>query len=286
LNEDNKKTDKKGKNAPPKSKKGLVIIILLVLVIGGGIAVYALNLFDLREDVLMPYLRNAPLIGGFMPPAEEVPDTVPLEQMSPNQLANMIRGLQNEIAALEERSRQHEARAQADAERIARLIPFYTHWSEYQRVSAEFNTMVARGDPEAFLRFYEYILPEFYDRLARDAMLLYMHDEAVLAIVRTLNNMQEGNAAETLIGFRNLNEIALLTNILNAMGNSQRGAILDEMEPDMAAMMLLLISVDEPILPPLAPALFTPEPLTINELATDEYEPDDDENGEEDPNGE
>lgn len=283
MNEDKKRPapNKKGKAPPKKGKKGLVVVIILFLIIGGLITVMALNLFDFREGVVMPYLRNMPLVGGFFPAAEEEEDDdLPLEQMTPQQLANIIREQEQKITELEEEMRTLLARARADALHIARLLPFREHWDEYLRVSAEFNAMIARGDPEAYLRFIEYIMPEFYEQLARDAMGLNMYRESVTTIVRTLGNMQESNAAEVLVDLRTT-DLILLTHVLNEMGNALRGAILDEMEPTIASAMLRLISVPEPELPPLAPPLITPIlPETIEEIEEEDEEEDEGENGE------
>ncbi|MCL2604363.1 MAG: hypothetical protein FWD90_07785 [Defluviitaleaceae bacterium] len=286
MNDNMKKPAKgKGKTPPKKGKKGLIIIILLVVIIGGAIAVVALNLFNFREGTLMPYLRNAPLVGGLFPPAEEESDEVPLEEMDTRQLANMIRALERDNEALQDQLSAAAERERADALLIARLRPFRDHWSEYQRVSAEFSAMVAHGDPDAFLNHVRYIMPEFYEQLARDAISLRDFDESVMSQVRTLSNMQERNAADVLVDLR-ITDIDLLVSILNAMSNSLRGAILDEMDAEIAAHMIRLISVPEPTLRPLAPALFTPPlPETFEDITPDEDYDDEDENGDDENGG-
>jgi hypothetical protein len=279
MNENKKRTAPKKNTPPKKGKKGLIIIIILVLIIGGIIAVYTLNLFDFREGVMMPYLRNMPLVGGFFPLPEEADETIPLEQRPPHELVRIIREQETQIEELETRIQSFLTQARSDALRIARLLPFYEHWIEYQRVSAEFNAMIARGDPEAYLHFIQYIMPEFYEQLARDAMQLHLYEESVTTIVRTLGNMQERNAADVLVDLRTT-DIILLINVLNAMGNALRGAILNEMDPIIASAMLRLISIPEPTLSQLAPSLFTPElPETIQII------PEEDEIDEEDENG-
>ncbi|MCL2188153.1 MAG: hypothetical protein FWC16_10285 [Defluviitaleaceae bacterium] len=271
MNEDKKPArGKKGQDPPAKGKGGLIVIIVLVLIIGGFMVILAFDLFGLREDVLMPYLRNAPLIGRLIPPAEEEDANVRLEDMTPQQLARMIRELQGENEYLRGVIEEYEAQRRSDALRIARLLPFHEYWVEYQRVSAEFNAMIARGDPEAFLHFIEYVHPEFWEQLARDAMQLHLHDESVRMVVGTLNNMQEGHAAAILEDLLRT-DTPLLINVLNAMGNSLRGAILEQLEPNIAAIMVRFISVPEPNLVPLAPALFTPLlPDTYDELQPEE----------------
>ncbi|MCL2499227.1 MAG: hypothetical protein FWE90_02705 [Defluviitaleaceae bacterium] len=283
LNEQIKKPNTpKGKTPPKKGKRGLIIIILLVLIIGGVITVVGLNLFDFREGTLMPYLRNAPLVGGLFPPAEEESEEIPLEEMDARQLANMIRALEREIEVLQSQINAQSAREREHLLLIARLRPFRDHWFEYQRVSAEFNAMIARGDPDAFLNHIQYIMPEFYERLARDSIALRDFDESVMSQVRTLSNMQERNAADVLVNLR-LTDIDLLVSILNAMSNPLRGAILDRMDAEIAAHMLRLISMPVPVLPPMAPALFTPPlPETFEDITPEEEYDDVDENGEND----
>lgn len=271
MNENTKKTVKRTKTPPKKGKTGLIVIIVLVVIIGGLILTVGLNLFGAR-DAMANYFRNAPLIGRFIPDAVEEYDGIPLEEMSPHQLAAMIRELEREVEALQQHLREAADQARADALRIARLLPFYQEWMEYQRVSAEFNAMVARGDPEAFLRFIEHILPEFYEQLTREAMLLYEYQAAVMETVRTLGTMQERNAAAVLEEMR-LTNLPMLTAVIRGMPTSLRGAILDEMDADVADFMLRLMSVPEPILGPLAPALHTPVlPETYDDLYPDEEE--------------
>jgi prefoldin subunit 5 len=286
MNENIKKPNpKKGKTPPKKGKKGLVVILLLVLIIGGGIAVIGLNLFDLREGTLMPYLRNAPLIGGLFSLADEEDEGITLEDMTPQQLANMIRALERENEALQEQMDDAATRERENNLLIARLRPFSEHWFEYQRVSAEFNAMIARGDPEAFLAHIQYVLPEFYEQLARDSMQLRDFDETIMALVRTLSAMQEKNAAEILVDLRTTDP-ELLVHILTAMSNALRGSIFDQMESAVAASMLRMISVSEPVLSPVAPALYTPELPEVLEDIDPEYDPDDNgENSDNDENG-
>jgi hypothetical protein len=126
--------------------------------------------------------------------------------------------------------------------------------------------MIARGDPEAYLHFIQYIMPEFYEQLARDAMMLQQYDDSIRTIVGTLNGMQESNAADVLVDLRTT-DIVLLTSVLNAMGTTRRGEVFNQMDASVAAAMLRLISVSEPTLPPLAPALFTPLPHEPEEPA-------------------
>jgi hypothetical protein len=276
LNENVRKVVKGKKNPPKKGKAGLIIIITLAVIIGAAILLVGLNLFGVR-DSMADYFRGAPLIGRFIPDAPLEYDGIPLEEMSPHELANIVRTLEAEIAAVEARLAEAADQARADALRIARLLPFYTEWVEYQRVIAEFNAMIALGDPEAYLRFIESILPEFYEQLARDAMLLYQYQTTVMEIVRTLSNMQEGNAAAVLEDLR-ITDILLLTAVIREMSTSLRGAILDEMDSDIAAFMLRLISVPEPVVTPLAPALHTPDlPETYEDIEPDEYYEDENE---------
>ena len=282
--ETGKPTRVKSKTPPKKGKAGLFVIIALVVIVVALIVIIAFNLFNFREGVVMNYLRNAPLIGRLIPDAEDEDyGQIPLEEWPVGQLVERIRELEAREAALEAEVQELLARARADALRIARLLPFQEYWFEYQRVSAEFNQMIAHGEPEAFLRFIENVLPEFYEQLARESMLLYEYQEAVDAIMRTLGNMQERAAAAILEDMR-MTDLPLLAAVLSTMGNSMRGAIIEQMEPDVGSFMLRLIAVAEPVFTPLAPALFTPDlPLTYEDLYEAEYE---DEYEEEEENGE
>jgi len=274
MNERTGKSASGKKAAPAKGKGGLIVVIVLVLLVGFAIAVVAFDLFNFREGAVMSYLRNAPIIGNLMPAAaEEENGELPLEQWTVAQLAARVRELEDQVARLEEEQEALIANARAQALRIARLLPFYEHWSEYQRVSAEFNAMIVQGDPGGFLDFMQYILPEFHEQLMRDAVLQFHYDESIMSIVRTLGAMQERQAAAILEDLR-MTDILLLSGLLNAMGNTMRGEILEQMDADIASFMIRLVSVSEPTWTVLAPALFTPD---MPEFYGDLYTPDEEE---------
>lgn len=274
-----KPTRVKSKTPPKKGKSGYIVILVLVLVMVGFAVVIGFNLFDFREGVIMSYLRNAPLIGSLIPAvAEDDYDDIPLEEWPPDMLVARIRELEQQVYALEAENLEHIAQARRAALRIARLSPFEEHWMEYQRVVAEFNTMIVHGDPEAYLLFISYILPEFYEQLARDAVSLYQYQSSVRSIVGSLRNMQERAAAGILEDML-ITDLPLLTAVLMTMGDVMRGAILEQMESDVASQMLRLIRVPAPVLPPLGPALFTPVlPETYDDLHEEEEQEEQEEN--------
>jgi hypothetical protein len=264
-----KPTRVKSKTPPKKGKAGLFVIIALVVVVGACIAIVTLDLFNFREGAVMTYLRNAPLIGNLFPAVTETDiEDIPLEEWPVELLTARVRELEALVARQEAQINEQLAQTQADALRIARLLPFYENWMEYQRVSAEFNAMIAHGDPEAYLRFVSNILPEFYEQLARESMLLYQYQEAVRITVSTLRNMQERDAARFLEDMR-LDDLPFLTAVLLSMSDSMRGGIFEQMETEVGSFMFRLIAVAEPVFRPLAPALFTP---TLPEVYEDLYE--------------
>ena len=109
------KAAKKGKGGKKKGKGGLIVLLAFIVVVLGAVLLIAFNVFGLRDDVVMPLLRNTPVINKLIP---EDPDA----QVS---LAQKNIMLEEAMAALELQLAQPEAandKLAGDLELIERAL--------------------------------------------------------------------------------------------------------------------------------------------------------------------
>ena len=250
--------------APKKKKKskskGPIIIAIVALLLVGGFAFIALNIGGFRENTLMPYLRNMPLVGGLFPAAPPETDEQRLEDMTPAQLIAMINSLNTQVNRYNEEVRAWEQQHERDQERIAFLNDYYRHWESFLALRTQLDTAIVYSDPAGFVAIFPYIWEESARELLPHALAISEHNEATRSLVNTLINMQEGNAAEIMENLLTTDN-TLLVNVLRIMSDRQRAVIMDEMDPAVATIMMRLISVPAPTLTPILPPALTPQEL-------------------------
>ncbi|MCL2840814.1 MAG: hypothetical protein FWE05_08565 [Defluviitaleaceae bacterium] len=272
------KGDKKGKGV----KIFLIILLIFVLLIGGTVVIIALNIGGFRENVIMPYLRNAPLIGTFFPDAESAYDSI--ADMTPEQLREEVERLQAAYNGRETRVRQlEEDLANANARINNDLIRYYMYWNEFREAQAQLGQVLTHHDPQSFLNFllqYHNLLDlEHIPQLIEEATFAAEFDAEVREMVRTLSNMDEAAAGEVLENWM-LTNTAFMVLVLRDMGASMRGEIMETLEANVRANMLLLMSEPPPIFTPIIPYLRDlPPPIEPTQGLTpiEEPESDDDE---------
>jgi len=248
------KKSKKNKSKK-KGKSGIIIIVIIVLLIGGFATVLILDIGGFRENTVMPYLRNAPLIGSLIPDAEEDP----LENITPEQLLreNTDQALQIEanrirIAELEWELFLANYRIEND------LMRYHDNWHLFLGAQAAFMQMMAHEAPHDFFAFFTQFLaiyhPSYLPELIQEAYLLASYEDEIRELVRTLNGMDESNAGEVLERFMFTNPI-LLQSALRTMNAALRASIFDTLDPNVAASMFELMGNPIPTFTPIVPQL-------------------------------
>jgi len=254
INSDIKDKPTKKNKGEKKGKGGIIAIVIVVLLLGGIVLIMALNLFGFREDVVMPYLRNAPLIGSFFPDPEEDP----LAELTPEQLRSEHTQQALQIESLEDQIRRLTNDLQSANAQILDLSRFRDDWLSFLTAQAQLGQLVAHHDPQVFLNFllehHNLINVNHIPQLIEEASILVAHDNEIMELVRTLSRMDESAAGEILEHWM-LTDTLTMIRVIRAMGATLRGEILETLEPTVRANMLLLSSVPPPTFTPLMPNL-------------------------------
>ena len=259
-----KKEKQKKAKGDKKGKGGLIAIALLVLVLGAAAAVIALNLFGLREDIIMPYLRNAPLIGQLFPE----PVTDPIDEMTPEQLRMQILILTQQVESLQDQNVALNENLSDASQRIEDLMPFHDNWHRYLEARATFDQMLAHGDPHNFVQFFSDVNPDNVLPLVEEALRLVVFDEETMGLVRTMNSTDESHAGETIESLM-LSDTELMLNLLRAMTPRRRAEIFETMEASVVSILYILLSPPAPTFTPLVPPYL---PLPIAPVLDEEDE--------------
>ena len=244
-----------------KGKGKLFAFLIFLLIIGGCAAVIYFNAGGFREDVIMPYLRNAPIIGGFLPAVVEEEEELSPEELMRRYtiLSQQLESVQTQLAIAVERNTSQE-------NLITYLRSFEEAWQLYREVRARLEQVLALGDPVNFIDFVE-----FFNFVSEDVLMqLYMQaremaefNEETRSIVATLNNMDESGAGEVLENLMTAN-LDLMVRALRMMSPTRRAEIFDTLEADVVTRMILFMSQYAPVfeiaVPPDLPEFPPPMP--------------------------
>jgi flagellar motility protein MotE (MotC chaperone) len=251
---------KKEKEKKREKKKGgfpvLPVVILLIIFVGIG-SVLWFDLFGVREQYVMPYIRQAPLIGQFFPEPTEAP--VEVEQsrfatMTPEEIEAEVTGYEYEIEQLDAELEAAREQKALDDEQIAYLAGFERQIENYRDVKERFDQMIVDGaGAAAYVQFFEEISPENAERLFRDSVARTEYDSEMRKLAAAYAEMDEKQAAASL-DVMLATQQQLCVDILSYMSVEDRAAVFDEMTPDRVALITTLMSPAEPTPSPLQTA--------------------------------
>lgn len=220
------KTEKKGKG-------GLIVLIVIILILAGTTTMTVLDVAGLRSDVLVPFLRDLPLIGGLMPEAEETPPPV--------DPAALIAQLEAQIAALE----GENASLEADLESLLEIAlgleqeneflqEFQERHDEREAALAEFQRARAEEEPDAFMEFFATLNPDLAEEIFRDLSSLALQAERwqdYVSVWGAANPTLVAQAIEEMI----FTDMALIVAALQDLPVPQRAAIINALSTDARA---------------------------------------------------
>jgi flagellar motility protein MotE (MotC chaperone) len=258
-------TPAKNKKDKKKKKGGFPVtsVIVLLIILGSVAALLFFDLFGIREQHIMPYLRNAPLLGGLFEPAEENAENEALGRyahVSQEELVSIITALEYQVQAMELEdiaTREQITRLQ---ETISYLRGFESQIEAYRQIKEQFDRMVALEDPNAYKQFFESISPENAERLYREAVNEAQFDDEFRRFAATFSAMDAAAAAEALTRMLTANA-SLVVDILWSISTDNRAAILNEMEANTVSRVARLMEPEKPELPmPTAPPMPIPTP--------------------------
>jgi len=226
------------KKAGGKSKVGLIILIVVILIVAGGVTSIALDLFGFRTEVIIPFLRNVPVVGNLMPDAESQYDEPALDPDI------TIRDLQALVDSL---NRQNEL-LQAEIESLyaigiglelenARLQEFADLHDERTAAFDEFMRALAEEEPEALMEFFQTMHPALREEILREHADGFVRDERWESYTSTwavTNPRLVAQAIETMI----TTDMPLIVDVMRDLPYHIRGAILDALDTDSRAAVL------------------------------------------------
>jgi len=234
----------KPRRRPRRSRKGgvgLIILTIFLLLVLAAVAILALNLFGWREAHVMPFLREAPVVRNFFTNAEARDEARTHDELSALNTAQADR-----IERVEyERDDLRVQLAEANA-RIHSLEEIEREMHTYRNAIREWNRMLAHSDPEGFAnRFFDYVDPTYIPWLMGEADSILAFDDNTRRLVSVLNNMEEDTVGEMLQQYLMTDPVMMLR-LLHGMGNTRLGAVLDTMDPEISAVILMFMAAPTP----------------------------------------
>lgn len=229
----------------------LLTTLFAILIIVIWLAIFALLIkFDVGgfgSTVLRPILKDVPVINRILP--EVADDQVAEEQNYPyrnlTEAMKRIEELEAQVASMsDDKSSNSEYLAELEAE-VARLKKFEENQLEFEKRVFEFDRNVVFSeqtpDIEEFRKYYEEINPENAEEIYRQVIQQIQANARVKEQAEMYKSMKPADAAAILEGMTG--DLDLVAKILMNMKTKEAGAILAEMNPDMAAKVTKKISV-------------------------------------------
>jgi flagellar motility protein MotE (MotC chaperone) len=253
-----KKKEKEKKRE--KKKSGfpvLPVVILLIIFVGVGTVLY-FDLFGVREQYVMPYVRQAPLIGQFFPESTEAPilegEQSRFATMTPDEIEAEITGYEYAIEQLEAELETAREQKVLDDEEITYLSGFESQIENYREVKERLDQIIVAGaGAEAYVQFFEEISPENAERLYQESVAQTRYNTEMRQLTAAYAEMDEKQAAASLDVMLSTQQ-SLCIEILSYMSVEDRAAVFDEMMPDRVALITTLMSPAEPTPSPLQTA--------------------------------
>jgi len=243
-----KAAKKEQNSAGKKGKVGLIIILVLVVLILAGAAMMAFNVFGIRDNTVVPMLRNVPLVGGLLPEAEVDPYAAEAERYD---FEATIAALQATIADLEAEIEHITAMEIEVEEQLAGLFgTMAEHYLEMERLReierlhlqieanrAQFEREVAEENPDAFINFFETMHPDTMEEIVRQLMSVRARDERWEGYVATWTAMNPRNVAWAIEEMASTN-MQLIVEVMPYIPENSRAAILNQLSTETASAIL------------------------------------------------
>ena len=224
------KAAKKGKDGKKKGKAGLIILLAFIVVVLGAVLLTAFNVFGMRDDVVLPMLRNVPLVRNLIP-EEFDEETLSLMQINEG-LEETIRDLETRLAQIETANSGLAGDLEL-AERalvlneleIARLREIEAGQMAFVSRRAAFEREVAEGNADAFVDWFDNMNPDLAERIYRSLMAARVDEEKwqnFVAVWGAMNPRDAAHAIETMV----TTDMDMIVSVLGALPPRTAAAIL------------------------------------------------------------
>jgi len=225
-----------------------LFVILFVII---WLAIFALLIkFDIGgfgSTVLRPILRDVPIINMILPEVsdEQLAEENNYPYRNLTEAMQRIYELESMLASLSDEDKTStEKIAELEAE-VARLKEYENTQLAFEKRVYDFdkNVVFAEQAPglEAYKEYYEQINPENAEEIYRQVVQQIQADKRIQEQATMFKSMKPKKAADILDGMTG--DLDLVAKILMNMKEKEAGAILAEMDPDMAAKITKKISI-------------------------------------------
>lgn len=223
-----------------------VIVILWLLVV---CVVIKLDIGGVGSNFLTPILKDVPVINRILPGVSLTETTHPELYAGYSNLKEAV----DQLKALEIELDRIKMSADAKDEEIAalkaevlRLQEFEQKQVEFQRIRDEFyeEVIYAEKGPgaEEYQKYYESMDPETAEYIYKQVITQLQESKEILDYADAYSQMKPKKAAG--IFEKMTDNLDLVAKILHAMTADQRGAILAEMDPVIAAKITKIMNPD------------------------------------------
>lgn len=208
----------------------LAILCILVKLDIGGIG----------SNVLAPILKNVPVVNKILP-NDSVTETDDLEAYygytSLPDAVNQIKALEMELASAQTANATNLEDIERLKQEVDRLKTFEEKQVEFQRIKNEFYEQViyAENGPgaEEYVKYYESIDPTTAEYLYQQVVVNQQTDSQITDYAAAYAGMEPANAARIFNSMTS--NLDLVARILWAMNATDRGEIMAQMDPEIAA---------------------------------------------------
>lgn len=255
--EKKKKKKKKGKgsNKEAEEKEGIfgkiLTFLIVFFILAIWLAIFALLIkYDVGEfgsTVLRPLLKNVPVVKEILPDVsdEQIAEENELPYKNLTEAMARIDELEKELKSLKGKSSGNSGYlAQLEAE-VKRLKTFEENQLQFETEKDRFDKEVVFNQKapeiEEYKKFYEGIDPENAAEIYRQVVEQAALEEKLTEQAEMYKNMEPAKAARILGNMTG--DLDLVSKILLHMKTKESGAILAEMDPNMAAKITKKISL-------------------------------------------
>ncbi|MCL2620100.1 MAG: hypothetical protein FWD97_04105 [Defluviitaleaceae bacterium] len=240
-----KKEQKKA--AGKKSKVWLIILLAFVVIVGGFTALVAFDVFGLRTNVVMPMLRNLPIVGPMFAEEYDLETGLPVQTYDPSATVAI---LEAQIAVMEQQLADATANYEAIVDEMSvlettineheleneRLREIEEHHMEILADRERFEREVAEGNPEAFNNFFATMHPELAEEIYTAAMNQRALDERWQNYLSSWGSASPINVARA-IELMATTDMPMIARVMVDLPVNQRVAIMNQLSTDTLAVL-------------------------------------------------
>ena len=237
------------KAEPQKKKKGgLIVLFIIILLVGGIAAAIAMNLFGIRENHILPLLRQIPLVGNLIP-AAEYPEWASEPEVDYAAIAAGLEGdvarLQSQLTRLQSDFESLSSRNEDNIRELTRLREIEAQQLVHRDNVDEFERRLAEGDPLAFASFFESINPDHAARLYEEILGINIRDARWASYIALWGALRPAGVAEVIESMI-VTDMPLIISVLEELDLSTQRRIVDALDVETRALILRRLNPETP----------------------------------------